>query len=67
MPSFPSSLVNARANPRFSASIPSSRSGLSETSLTRSTAIGAWPASLRAHASAVSNSSWSGTTRFASP
>ena len=67
MPSFASSLRKAVAKPCFSASIPSSRSPLSETSLICSTATGAWPASLRAHESAVSNSSWSGTTRLASP
>ena len=37
------------------------------TVLICSTASGAWPASLRAQASAVSNSSWSGTTWFARP
>ena len=67
IPSLPSSDWNAVANPFFSASIPSSRSGSSEASFTCSTAIGACAASLRAQASAVSNSSWSGTTRLASP
>ena len=47
--------------------MPSSRSPLWLTFLISSTASGACPASLRAHASAVSNSSWSGTTRLTSP
>ena len=38
-----------------------------ETCLICSTATGAWPASSRAQSSAVSNSSWSGTTRWTSP
>ena len=38
-----------------------------ETRLISRTASGACPANLRAHASAVSSSSWSGTSRFASP
>ena len=60
MPSLASSLAKALAKPCFSASMPASRSPLAETRLICSTASGACPASLRAHASAVSSSSWSG-------
>ena len=67
MPSRASSLAKTAAKAAFSASMPSSRSGLAETSLIAPTASGAWPASLRAHASAVSSSSWSGTTRLTRP
>src|SRR5215208_5955060 len=54
MPSRASSDVNAVTKPPFSASIHSSRSPVAETCLICSTATGAWPASLRAHARAVS-------------
>src|SRR5680860_706332 len=67
MPSFASSLAKAVAKARFSASMPSSRSPLWEALLICSRATGAWPASLPAHISAVSNSSWSGTTRLTRP
>ena len=67
MPSLASSLENAAAKPAFSASMPSSRSPLAETALICATATGAWAASLRPHISAVSNSSWSGTTRLTRP
>src|SRR4029079_19736039 len=64
MPSLASSVAKTAAKPAFSASMPSSRSPAAETSLIFSTATGAWPASLRAHDSAVSNSSWSRTIRL---
>ena len=67
MPSLASSEKNAAAKPAFSASMPSSRSPLAETFLIWPTAIGACPASLRAHDSAVSSSSWSGTMRLTRP
>src|SRR6187549_856577 len=67
MPSLASSLPKAVAKPCFSASMPSSRSPLPETCLIWPRATGAWPASLRPQASAVSNSSWSGTTRLTRP
>src|SRR6185312_10056674 len=57
IPSLPSCDWNAVANPAFSASMPASRSPAALTCLTCSTASGACSASLRAHASAVSNSS----------
>ena len=47
MPSLASSLPKAVAKPCFSASMPSSRSPLCETTLICSRASGAWPASLR--------------------
>ena len=55
------------AKPCFSASMPSSRSPRWETCLIWPSATGACPASLRAHISAVSSSSWSGTTRLTRP
>src|SRR5262249_50399779 len=67
IPSLASSLPKAAAKPPFSASMPSSMSAWSDTSLICSRATGAWAASFRPHISAVSNSSWSGTTRLASP
>src|SRR3954470_18160156 len=67
IPSLPSSDWNAVPKPAFSASMPASISPLALTFLTCSTASGACSASLRAHASALSNSSWSTTTRLTSP
>src|SRR3954470_2259665 len=67
IPSLPSSDWNAVPKPAFSASMPASISPLALTFLICSTASGACSASLRAHASAVSNSSWSTTTRLTRP
>ena len=68
MPSVASSLAKTAAKPAFSASMPSSRSPLPRDLLDlRRRASGAWPASLRAQASAVSSSSWSATTRLTRP
>ena len=59
MPSRASSEANAFANASFSAAMPSSRSPLWDACLISSSASGAWRANLRAHWTAVSNSSWS--------
>src|SRR3954471_4182288 len=67
MPSLASSDENAFSNPRASASSPSPSSPVADTVLICSIAIGACVDSLRAHASDVSNSSWSGTTLLTSP
>src|SRR5215218_300065 len=67
IPSRASSDANTVAKPAFSASMPSSRSPWCDTRLICSSASGACRANFRVHASAVSNSSWSGTTRLASP
>ena len=67
MPSRASSDANAVAKPCFSAAMPSSRSPLCETRLICSSAAAPGAANLRAQLSAVSNSSWSGTTRLTRP
>ena len=67
MPSLASSLKNAVAKPGLLGLDALVEVALWETFLICATAIGACPASLRAQETAVSNISWSGTTRLTRP